>query len=145
MHLKLFFEYAWLKTHYEKLILIKKFVYKRYFVKFSNNIKLYKHVRTKHAKKSKQLFFLTSNASNVSNILITTSHTSITMFSTFVILFSILVALSISFFSFAFIFTKKFILLTIIISTTTFKKKLIWNIFTIKKLKYFFAHICYFI
>ena len=122
MHLKTSSRYHWLKTHREKLMLIKKFTCKRCFVKFSNNIKLHEHIRTKHAKKSKQFFnhekfFSTFSTSNAS---ITTSHISIAMFSTFVALFSTFVALLISFFSFVSFSITSIKLITLI---ATSKKK----------------------
>ena len=59
-----------LKTQHQTTRLTKKkteliirktqnYMCKRCFVKFDNNIKLYEHVRTKHAKKSKSLISIT--------------------------------------------------------------------------------------
>ena len=62
MYSKIFFECAWLKTHHETLMLIRKFACKRCFVKFSNNIKLHEHIRTKHAKKSKKTFVFSATS-----------------------------------------------------------------------------------
>ena len=56
MHVKVSLNCEWLKKHHESLMLIKKFAYRRCFVKFLNNIKLYEHIRTKHAKKFKKIF-----------------------------------------------------------------------------------------
>ena len=54
-HCHLFFNCEWLKKHYETLMMFRKFVCKRCFVKFFNNIKLHEHIRTKHAKKFKKI------------------------------------------------------------------------------------------